>query len=94
MHRARNQAAARERARWLDELAQAIDQAQRLTWRLGVLEGDNEEARLLYARLEAAHSEVESLRFGDRLGVRNEIDPKWLEGLLNGGGPLSHAREG
>ena len=94
MHRARNQAAARERARWLDELAQAIDQAQRLTWRLGVHEGDNEEARLLYARLEAAHSEVESLRFGDWLDVRNEIDPKWLEGLLNVGEPLSQAREG
>lgn len=94
MHRARNQAAAHERARWLDDLAQAIDQAQRLTWRLGVLEGDNEEARLLYARLEAAQSEVESLRFGDWLDVRNEIDPKWLEGLLNCGEPLSQAREG
>lgn len=93
MHRARNQAAARDRARWLDELAEAIAQAQRLTWRLGVLEGDNEDARLLYARLEAAHSEVESLRFGDWLDVRNEIDPKWLEGLLNGGEPLSRQRE-
>lgn len=91
MHRARNQAAASERARWLDELAHAIGQAQWLTWRLGVLEGDSDEARALYARLEAARSEVESLRFGDWLDVRKEIDPKWLEGLLNGSEPLPEA---
>jgi len=83
LHRPRNQAAALDRVRWLDELAQAIGQAQRLTWSLGVQDGDSEEARALYARLEAARSEVEALRYGDWVGVRDEIDPKWLESLLN-----------
>lgn len=89
MHRARNHAAALDRARWLDELAHAIVQAQRLTWRLGVVEGDSQEARTLYARLEAAQSEVESLRFGDWVDVPTEIDPNWLETILAGSGRLS-----
>src|SRR6185295_18881811 len=84
LHRARNQAGALERARWLDELADAIAQAQRLTWRLGVMEGDSEEARTLYAQLESALAEVESLRFGDWVDVRKEVDPKWIHRLLNG----------
>ena len=92
MHRARNQAAASERARWLDELARAVTQAQWLTWRLGVLEGDDEEARALYARLEAARSEIESLRFGDWISYRNEVDPKWIYGL-NGSHALPDSQE-
>lgn len=82
LHRARDQAAAGDRARWLEELAAAIVQAQRLTWRLGVLEGDSWEARGLYARLEALLGEVESLRVSDWAGIRQEIDPKWLDGVL------------
>ncbi|HEX6740601.1 MAG TPA: hypothetical protein VF079_02250 [Sphingomicrobium sp.] len=52
-----------------------------MTWSLGVAEGDSEEARTLYARLEAIRGEVESLRFGDWAEIRPEIDPKWLDGL-------------
>jgi hypothetical protein len=93
LHRARNQAGALERARWLDELADAIAQAQRLTWRLGVLEGDSEDARTLYGRLESALAEVEALRFGDWIEVRNEVDPKWIHRLLNGSHTLPEAHE-
>jgi hypothetical protein len=93
LHRARNQAGALERARWLGELAEAIAQAQRLTWRLGVLEGDSEEARTLYARLESALAEVEALRFGDWVELRNEVDPKWIHCLLNGAHALPEASE-
>ena len=82
MHRARTQAAALDRARWLDDLDEAISQAQRLTWRLGVKDGDSEEARQLYARLEAARLEVASLRYGDWVAVRTEVDPQWLESFL------------
>ena len=71
-----------DRVRWLDELAGAIAQAQRLTWRLGVIEGDCEEARSLYARLEAVLGEVETLRLSDWADNRQEIDPKWLDGVL------------
>ena len=83
LHRARNQAA----ARWLDELAGAITQAQHLTWSLGVAEGDSEEARTLYARLEAIRGEVESLRFGEWSEIRQELDPKWLDAVV---GPNLH----
>jgi len=89
LHRARNQAGALERARWLDELADAIAEAQRLTWRLGVLEGDSEDARTLYTQLEAALAEVESLRFGDWA----EVDPKWIHRLLNGDRAVPAAHE-
>lgn len=84
MHRARDQVVASERARWLAELAQAIAQAQKLAWTLGVVEGDNEEARELYARLEAVRAEVDSLRFGDWAHVSREVEPDWLESLLAG----------
>jgi hypothetical protein len=53
---------AAERARWLAELAWAIDEAQQLAWRIGVIEGGSTEALELYVRLEAARIEVEGLR--------------------------------
>jgi hypothetical protein len=55
------------RARWLSELAQAIDEAQWLAWRIGVVEGRNPEALELYVRLEIARAEVEALR-GSSIG--------------------------
>ena len=82
MHRAPDQVVAMERARWLADLAEAIAQAQKLAWSLGVAEGDSEEARDLYARLEALRTEVESLRFDGWVDVRREIDPAWLESLI------------
>lgn len=51
-----------ERARWLSELSIAIDEAQWLAWRIGVVEGHNPEALELYVRLEIARAEVEALR--------------------------------
>jgi hypothetical protein len=83
LHRAPDSAAALERARWLAELLEAINQAQRIAWRLGVAEGDCEEARDLYARLEAVRNEVDALRFGDWTALRSEIDPNWIQLLLN-----------
>ena len=74
-----NEATATERARWLAELATAIDQAQKLAWRLGVSEGDDPEAKSLYARLESVRTEVESLRRGGWAGERRELDPFWMK---------------
>ncbi len=54
--------AAAERARWLFELAHAIDAAQWVAWELGAGSGRNAEALELYARLEVARAEVEALR--------------------------------
>lgn len=53
---------AEDRARWLAELAQAIDEAQKVAWRVGVTEGRSSEALELYVQLEAARLELEALR--------------------------------
>jgi len=74
-----NEATATDRARWLAELAVAIEQAQKLAWRLGVSEGDDPEAKDLYSRLEAAREEVESLRRGGWAGEQRELDPFWMK---------------
>lgn len=66
-----------ERARWLAELAAAVDEAQVLLWRIGVLEGDNPDAKELYGRLEGARAEIECLRGVRELG-RDKLDPDWM----------------
>ena len=53
---------AQARAHWLSELSIAIDEAQWLAWRIGVVEGHNPEALELYVRLEIARAEVDALR--------------------------------
>jgi hypothetical protein len=50
------------RAQWLSELAKAIDEAQWLAWRIGVVEGRNAQALELYVQLELVRAEVEALR--------------------------------
>ena len=62
------------RARWLSELAIAIDEAQWLAWRIGVVEGHNAEALELYVRLEIARAEVEALRGRDLKTLRRAPD--------------------
>ena len=91
MQGAPDQVVALERARWLAELIRAIAEAQKLAWRLGVAEGDCDDARELYGRLEALRDELESLRLGDWVAVRKEIDPIWLENLFDDFIPASSA---
>ena len=47
------------RAIWLSELSRAIDEAQWLAWRIGVVEGRNAMALELYVQLEMVRAEVE-----------------------------------
>ena len=49
------------RAQWLSELSIAIDEAQWLAWRIGVVEGRNAKALELYVRLENVRAEVEAM---------------------------------
>ena len=70
--------AAVERARWLAELAQAIEQAQRLARTLAAAAPNGGEALELYDRLEIARREVEELRRSSREVLRRKIDPKWI----------------
>ena len=53
------------RATWLSDLSRAIDEAQWLAWRIGVVEGRNAQALELYVQLELVRAEVEALRGRD-----------------------------
>ena len=75
MDRSVDRAVAADRARWLAELAQAVDQAQR--WSLGASAAGFPEIKDLYRRLDAIRIEVEDLRRGRRGVPLSEIDPLW-----------------
>lgn len=81
MNRPQHGTAAAERARWLAQLAQAVEQAQRLAWSLSVSQQSTAEVEELSRSLEAVRIEIEALRRG-RPGIpQREIDPFW-SGLL------------
>ena len=82
MKRASIETSSTERARWLSELAHALDEAQKVAWRLGVSEGNNAEAKELYGRIETARAEVERLRLSGFRRIREESDPDWTDILL------------
>jgi hypothetical protein len=63
----RHSVTALTRLLWLEQLAQTIDEAQQLAWRVGVEEGSCPQAMDLYVQLEAARGEVDSLRRAFRL---------------------------
>ena len=79
MKRASIKTRSTERARWLSELADALDEAQKVAWRLGVSEGDSAEAKELYGRIEAARAEVDRLRLSGSRRIREESDPDWTD---------------
>jgi len=75
VRRVTSQASAAERARWLAELADALQQAQLLTWQIGLMRGDP-RAMELYGRIDAALAEVEAAGLWRR---QDEIEdgPEW-----------------
>ena len=77
MNRGGDRSGGAERARWLAELALAVDQAQRLAWSLGISEASVAEVEGLYRRLEAARIEIEALRRGASPARQAELDPLW-----------------
>jgi hypothetical protein len=66
-----------EEARWLAKLAEAVAQAQKVVWQIGVSEGDSAEAKDLYVRLEAVRAEVEALRRGPAAAPKQETRSYW-----------------
>ena len=74
-----NRWTAEEKARWLAELADAIDDAQQIVWRISASGGNRARASTLYGQLEAAREEVERLRRGAARAVRLEGDAKWSD---------------
>ena len=78
MRRDRADESAAARARWLAELAEALLQAQDLSWRFGQAAGQSPQAMDLYARIEAVRGEVRSLQLRPFSGRGVENDPKWM----------------
>ena len=68
-----------DRARWLAELAQALDDAQRLFGKLDVRTIPRADAFELYMRIEAARLEVQSLRLSRSLRERAEMSPQRMK---------------
>lgn len=82
MVRVPTEVTAAQRARWLAELSHALEEAQRLIWRLseeGVSAADTLD---LAARLETARAEVRSLRLGRTTQESSELNPKWIDQAL------------
>ena len=67
------------KARWLAELANALDDAQQLLMRLALHPEERAAARELHWRIEAARLEVQSLRVSRSVRPRDEIGPERIE---------------
>jgi hypothetical protein len=62
----------------LADLTQAIDEAQRLAWRISS-DGEHPEAMDLYVRLEQARTEVESIRSSSWATTPEDGRPDWMD---------------
>ena len=80
MVRVPNEDFAVRRARWLAELAAALDDARRLTKELGADEG-RVEAVELYARIEAVRLEIQAMRLTRLSGGGEGFDPEWTKDI-------------
>lgn len=70
---------AAERARWLAELSDALNEAHRILTRLDLPQDHHDEACELHLRIEAARLEVQSLRLSRSLNPRKEIGSQRIE---------------
>jgi len=68
---------AADRARWLADVADALDQAHRLLFELDLESDVTADALDLYVRIEAARLEVQSLRLSRSITPRTGPDPNW-----------------
>src|SRR5207237_321220 len=73
---------AADRARWLAEVSQALDEARALLQDLRIKDGEYDLACDLNARIESARFEVQSLRLSRSLQPRDHNDPKWTKFAL------------
>jgi hypothetical protein len=67
---------AADRARWLAELSEALEDAHHVLVQLNLPSDRHSEARDLFLRIEAAKLEIQLLRLSRSLNLRNENDPK------------------
>ena len=79
MRRVPGEGRAAERARWLAELSESLDEAQRLLPRMGVGMSDSPLAVELHFRIEGARLTVQALRLRP-MGASTELTgPEWSE---------------
>lgn len=64
---------------WLAALTSAVDDAQRLVWRLGTAQGEDGEAMAVYRRLEVVRTELESIRNCGWAKMHAELSPEWID---------------
>jgi hypothetical protein len=62
---------------WLAELAEAIDDAAQLAWRLGYIEGDSADARSLFDRLGSLRAELTTFRRRGLESTPAQTGPFW-----------------
>ena len=73
-------ASAAQRARWLAELADTLDEARDVVERIAT--GENHLIAVeLSARIDAARTEVKSLRLKRSLGGGQDFGPEWSNGI-------------
>lgn len=75
-----NENSAAARARWLAELADALDDARQLMKQLGAAEG-RIEAVELYARIEAVRLEVQTMRLRRSTEGGGDSNPEWTKNI-------------
>jgi hypothetical protein len=75
-----NEHPAANRARWLAELAEALDEASVLVRELGS-SADAADTAELYARIEAVRVQVEAMRVSRRSGGGADFGPEWSKDL-------------
>ena len=80
MDRVPDEHPAANRARWLAELAEALDEASALVRELGSSARAPDTAEL-YARIDAARVQVEAMRVSRRSGGGEDFDPEWSKDL-------------
>lgn len=71
---------AAQRARWLAELADALDGARRVVRQLAA-EQNGFEARELSAEIDAARHEVRNMRIRRTAGAGQDLGPEWSKDI-------------
>lgn len=75
-----NAGSAAQRARWLAELADALDEARDVVRQLGIEEG-RIDAIDVAARIEAVRSEVQTIRLMRSSDGDQDFDPEWIKNI-------------
>jgi acyl-CoA reductase-like NAD-dependent aldehyde dehydrogenase len=75
-----NAESAAQRARWLAELADALDEARDLVRQLGIEEG-RIDAIDVSARIEVVRNEVQTMRLMRSSGGGRDFNPEWTKNI-------------